>query len=121
MKVESIHWISEAGQEAEVEVSGGGITCWALSQPCTASVGDVLDDPLHIFGATNIMIAPHSTPGVWSRENGSLGRRVIATYADNSRRLFIVGGITLALEDYLPVGIDVGANVQFECARIDLW
>jgi hypothetical protein len=121
MKVESIRWLSREAQEAEVEVSAGGVTCWAFSQPCTVSVGEELDEPLHVFDATGIRTTEQPTLGVWPIVKGRLGRKVVAIYADSSRRLFLVGDLLLIVSDYLPGDLQIGSTVEFECARIDLW
>lgn len=121
MYVETIVWISGDGQEAEVKVTAGGVSCWAFAQPCALSVGDIIEEPLHAFATTEIMIAPHMAPGIWEIAEGSLQRRVVAEFIDRTRGLFRVGDFEIIVDEYLPGGLDIGANVEFQCARIDIW
>jgi hypothetical protein len=121
MRVESIEWISKEAEEAEVVVSDGRFSCRAFSQPCSLSVGQVLEEPLHVFGAKNIMLSTAEEQGMELQVEGGLAHRVTAVFQDLQRRRLIVGGIELILDDYVPGGIQAGDMINFECARIDVW
>jgi hypothetical protein len=121
MRVSNIHWLSQAASEAEVEITDGDLVCIAFSQPCSVGVGDVLKEPLHVFGLRSAMLAEQPKIGISSRSDGGLGRTVVAKLDDKVRQIFAVGGIALAVDEALPGGLEDGDIVEFECGRIDLW
>lgn len=121
MRVESIDWISKEAKEAEIVVSDGRFTCRAFAQPCSLLVGQVLEEPLHIFGAKNIMLSNAEEQSMEFQVEGQLAHRVTAVLQDLHSKRLVVGGIELILDDYVPGGIQVGDMIEFECARIDVW
>ena len=121
MHIESVEWISKEAEEAEVVVSDGRFSCRAFSQPCSLLVGQVLQEPLHVFGAKKIMISTAGECGFELQVNGGLAQKIIAVLQDLQSRRLSVGGIELVLDDYVPGGIQTGDMIEFECARIDVW
>ena len=121
MRIESIRWLSKPAQEAEVTVSDGSFTCEAYSMPCNASVGDVLLQPLHLFGVRIAMRIETGTIGIRKSSELGLGQQVVATVRSFGEGRLSVGGIELVLDDPLPGGIQDGDMVKLDCARIDLW
>ncbi|MFJ5283355.1 hypothetical protein ACIP66_05785 [Pseudomonas sp. NPDC088429] len=120
--VKNIKWISQISEEAEVEISDGEFTCIAFSHPCRASIGDKVNEPLHIFSMKNAMRCTELAElGIWNIQGQDLSRKVIARVLDTSEQVVTVGKITMTIDDYLPGGIIVGDLIEFECARIDLW
>lgn len=121
MMVKSINWISKSAEDAEVEITDGEFTCIAFSQPCSVETGDYVTAPLHIFSIKNPMISQDNTVGIWSINEKSLERKVVAKLVDHTQQLIAVGKILLLIDDYLPGGISDGDIIEFRCKRIDLW
>ena len=121
MQVKSIKWLSIPAAEAEVEITDGTFSFVAFACPCEVQVDDKLSEPLHIFNIRNAMLVENASPGIWNITENGLGRRVIAELTDVSKQLFMVRGIALVVDEYLPSGLEQGSLVKFECARIDLW
>ncbi|WP_139833052.1 MULTISPECIES: hypothetical protein [unclassified Pseudomonas] len=122
MIVKNIKWISESAEEAEVEISDGEFTCVAFSQPCDRTIGETIDEPLHVFSMRDAMICENEpTVGIWNIENSGLSRRVVAKVTDTTQQLIAVGKINLVIEDHLPGGIEKDDLIEFNCGRIDLW
>jgi hypothetical protein len=122
MLIKDISWISRDSAEAEVEISDGNFTCVAFSQPCSANIGETINDPLHVFSLKEAMICESESPvGIWNTEKPGLSRKVIARVINASEHLVAVGGIKLLIDDYLPGGINTGDLIEFKCGRIDLW
>ncbi|WAC71214.1 hypothetical protein OU995_16625 [Roseateles sp. SL47] len=121
MRVEYIEWISREAEEAEVVVSHGHFSCRAFSQPCLLSVGQVLEQPLHVFGAKNIMRSAAEEQSIELQVEGGLAHKVTGIFKDSQSKRIIVGGIEMVLDDYIPGGLQVGDMIDFECARIDVW
>ncbi len=121
MRIESIKWLSKAADEAEVVVSDGLFKCQAYAQPCGASIGDVLVQPLHIFGIRNAILNVGGSLGFRKVDTTGLAQRVVAKVTDFREGHLAVGAIELVADDPLPGGIQDGDLVELECARIDMW
>ena len=121
MHVEDIHWLSKSAEEAEVIISDGSFRCEAYSQPCNASVGETLRQPLHVFGIRNAMLKEGGALGFWKIDAVGLAQRVVAKVTNFREGLLSVGGIDLIADDPLPGGIQDGDFIEIECARVDMW
>ncbi|AVR97438.1 hypothetical protein [Pseudoduganella armeniaca] len=121
MFVKNITWLSVEAAEAEVQVTDGVYECVAFSWPCAVAVGDDITEPLHVFDMRNAKLVQNVQTGIWALDQNSLARRVVAELVDLDRQIVGVGGIWLIAEETLPAGIKVGALLEFDCARLDLW
>ena len=121
MRIESINWLSKSADGAEVVVSDGLFKCEAYSQPCDASIGDVLVQPLHIFGIRNAILNEGGILGFRKVDATGLAQLVVAKVTNFREGCLSVGAIELIADDPLPGGIQDGDLVELECARIDMW
>ncbi|WP_019409929.1 hypothetical protein [Pseudomonas psychrophila] len=121
MKVKSIRWTSIAAQEAEVEITDDDYICTVFSQPCEVSVGDNLNEPLHIFDIKNVRINEELTPSIASNCNDTLKRKIVGKVIDTENQIILVGKLRFIVDDYLPGGLQAGDYIEFDCERIDLW
>ena len=120
MHIISISWLSELAKEAEITVSSNNLILTVFSQPCSVSIGDIINDSLHVFSAKSIMLAENSELKIES-EVSSLSAFITCTVDDLELGLCSVNSIKLQLDDYIPGGIESGDVIQFQCARLDLW
>ena len=121
MRVESIRWLSASADEAEVLVSDGQFRCEAYSQPCSASVGDLISEPLHLFGVRSAVLNAAGIERIEKITPDGLAHRLTARVECLQEGRLSVGAIELMAEDRLPGGIQDGDLVDIECARVDLW
>lgn len=121
MRIESIHWLSKSADEAEIIVSDGFFKCEAYSQPCAVSVGDILTQPLHIFGVRNAMLNEGENLGFRKIDVARLAQRIVAKVTNFREGHLSVGGIELIADDPLPGGIQDGDLIELECDRVDMW
>lgn len=121
MRIEKIHWLSEAAQEAEVRVTAGSFAIEAFCQPCDVSVGQELDAPLHIFGIRGGQLVSGKEVGARKIHDERLEQFLVADIVDVESQMLGIGEIRLVVDDYLPGGLSNGDRIEFECARVDLW
>ena len=121
MKVEDIRWLSQSAEEAEVIVTDGLFFCVAYSQPCTASIGDDVSQPLYIFGMRKAVLIEGRDVGSRKLEGLGFAQNLIVTVVNLREGLLSIGGIELVAGDQLPGGIQDGDIIEIECARVDLW
>ena len=111
---------ADAEGDALVTVAAGAVRVVAFAFPFVGKIGDVIDQPLILFDARNVMISRLDGPGIWAGSLGPLSRFVVATLVNLHDQVFAVGDMLLQLDGYMPGGIEVGDLVEMECARIDL-
>lgn len=121
MRIESIRWLSRSADEAEIVVSDGCSRCEVYAQPCTASVGEEIDQPLHVFGVRNAMLTGALHAAIQKVDAGGLAQRIVAKVENWKEGHLSVGNIQLIADDPLPGGVQNGDFVELECARIDYW
>jgi hypothetical protein len=119
VRVETITWLSEAAQEAEVVVCSRSGKLLAFCQPCELSVGQVIAGPIHAFSSRNIQLEPQAAPSIQTTDG--LRHSVVGTLTDRAQKLVQSCGFTIQIDDYLPGGIQAGDTVSFECGRLDIW
>lgn len=49
-RVETIEWISEAAQEAEVAIATSDASLLAFCHPCELEIGSMVTSPIHALG-----------------------------------------------------------------------
>ena len=121
MFIESISWIDEESQEAEVIVSDGHISVLCFSHPFNKNVGDSLTEPIYCLDAENIIIANER---VYNAKKGdsAFGYSICGKLIEKNSNTILLGNIELCLEDaYMPTDIPEGSFVEFDVTRLSLY
>lgn len=118
-RVETIEWISEAAQEAEVAIATSDVSLLAFCHPCELEIGSMVTSPIHALGARGIELDPGASHSV--RSTGGFGHMVTGVLIDWDRQIVSSCGFLIALDDYLPGGLSVGDTISFHCGRLDIW
>ena len=120
MIIIGVEWISGTGDEAIVVVAGERTEVAVFSHPYYRKVGDTLNEPLHLLGATSVK---RSGAGLTSakRHKEKLRYELRAVLKDKNAKILEVDGLLFELEDPIPPDIENGELVELSCSRIDLW
>ncbi|WP_297837367.1 hypothetical protein [uncultured Roseibium sp.] len=120
MIISQEEWLDKSSREAVVIVSGKGFYVAAFCQPYTYSVGDRLDEPLHLLDARGF-IRTDASPLKIERHNKGLAHDFCAVLNDCEKKTFCVGGIIVEVDADIPADLQSGDRVEFSCSRVDLW
>lgn len=121
MLVKALKWVSVQAKEAELLISDGSYECIAFSQPCEIREGDVLDEPLHAFIVTDIMISTKSNGDILLINQNGLQQHCTAQIMSIEFGLVKIGNISIIIEEVMPLGVYQGDFIEFNCARLDVW
>jgi hypothetical protein len=120
MKITSLNWLSKPAKEAELIVSDGVHSVTVFSQPCDYNIGDIIDEPLHVFMAKDIMLSK-ITETIIEKIDKGLGSFIVANIENLRTGICSVGNVKFQIEDEIPGGINLGDVIEFKCGRVDLW
>ncbi|MFY7759882.1 hypothetical protein [Aquidulcibacter sp.] len=121
MKIEGVHWLSQSAEEAEVIVTDGVFHCMAYSQPCSASAGDDVLEPLYVFGIRKAILIEGREVGSRRIQGPGFAQNLVVKVMSCRLGLLSIGGIELVAGDPLPGGLEDGDIIEIDCARVDLW
>ncbi|NER00768.1 MAG: hypothetical protein F6K30_29415 [Cyanothece sp. SIO2G6] len=119
VRVKKIEWLSRDAEEALVHITDGIFDCIAFSQPCKKKTGDIIEQPLLVFGTYAIEVIDVNTVSI-HRAGSTLGYEIYAKVMDVKRGIISVGSLEFELDIPLPGDVDKGCIIRFICQRIDL-
>ena len=118
-RVEKITWLSESAKEAEVVLSSQEASLIAFCHPCELEFGTLVTSPIHVFGATKVMLAQGDAHSIVHA--GGQVHLVTGNLVDLERQLVTSCGFVFTLDDHLPGGLATGDTISFRCRRLDIW
>ncbi len=121
MIIKEIQSLSDDGQVAELIVSDGIYECFAFSCPFKLSEGQIIQNPLYAFDTENLMLSDNEAYFIKQRKQGMFEHDCIAQVVDRSQQLVKIGGLSIVVDEILPVGCDDGTFVQFFCSRLNVF
>jgi hypothetical protein len=122
MIIKKLTWLSQEGQEAELVVSDGTYECLTFCHPCNLSEGQKIQNPLYAFMTENLMLSYKEEHSIKQLKPEMFGHFCIAQVMDRAKNLVTVGGLSIIVDEDLPIGCDNDTFVEFSCGRLDvLW